>query len=577
MNKSAILTFLAVVGVVLLSAMFRFYDIQNYPAGLFPDEAANGEDALLILDGDYRPFYPRGNGREGLYYFLEALSIKMFGIGVWQLHAVSAVVGVMTVLAMYFATRVWFGRAAGILAALFLATSHWHVTLSRTGFRAILIPLFVALFTALTGYTIRSVKRERKLSSFVFAGLAGAAFAGGFYTYIAYRVMVGVVVGIFVLLLLAAIHPKIGFPHFKRYGWQLIVGILATLIVLAPLLLFFVERPEDFVGRAGQVSVFNEDLQNKYGGGELLPTIWYSFSETAKSFFAGNGDLNWRHNVAGFPLLNPLVGVLFLLGLAWTIRGTVVVGWKLIRGQEVHLGMIYPYVLLLIAGMLAPVITTAEGIPHGLRSIGLVAPIFLLAGTAGAVVWHWCQYRVGKVIALSVCNGVVISFLLLGALYDGSLYFMVARNDSEAYYAYRSDLTEAAEYINGFSRKDARPYLVLDKFSLQTVHFLTSVAAHDYTVGGEAHPDEDVHRWRQVDPEKSHLVPLLPGEVMIFTQSTIFDAKRYVKKYQEVELVESRTNRFGQEIMRIYMMPLSEPDVEGVQDEEGGSSFDLDA
>ena len=575
MNKRVLLTFLAVVGIVLLAFVFRFYDIQNYPAGLFPDEAANGEDALLILDGDYRPFYPRGNGREGLYFFLEAFSIGWLGIGVWQLHAVSAVVGVMTVLAMYFATRVWFGRMAGILAALFLATSHWHVTLSRTGFRAILIPLFVALFTASVGYTIRSVKREKKLLSFVMAALAGASFAGGFYTYIAYRVMIGVVVGIFGLLLLAAVHPKIGFPHFKRYGWQLVVSVLAVLLVFAPLGWFFVQQPDDFVGRAGQVSVFNKELQEKYGGGELLPTIWYSLNETVMSFFAGSGDINWRHNVSGFPLLNPLVGLLFLLGLAWTLRGTVMVGWKLFRGQEVHLGMIYPYVLLLIVGMLAPVISTAEGIPHGLRSIGLVMPIFLLAGTAGAVVLHWCQYKAGKGVVLSIFGGVTISFLLLGALYDGSLYFLVARNDAEARYAYRSDLTEVARYINNFSQRETRPYLVLDEFSLQTIHFLTSVVSHEYTVGEEIHPDEKEHRWQQVDPEKSHLVFLRLGEVMIFTQSTIFDAKRYVEKYPDVELVESKTNRFGREIMRVYMMPSGEPDVEGVIDED--KAFDLDA
>ena len=58
---------LTLAAIVVLAAGFRLYDLQNFPGGLFPDEAANGEDALLVLDGDYRPFYPRGNGREGLY------------------------------------------------------------------------------------------------------------------------------------------------------------------------------------------------------------------------------------------------------------------------------------------------------------------------------------------------------------------------------------------------------------------------------------------------------------------------------------------------------------------------------
>jgi len=294
MNQKAWLTGLAVVGVVLIAVGFRFYDLQNFPPGLFPDEAANGEDALLILDGDWRPFYPRGNGREGLFFYLEALSIELFGIGVWQLHVVSAAVGVLSVLAMYFATRVWFGRLAGLLAALLLATSHWHVTLSRTGFRAILIPLFMALFTAFVGYTIVSVKKRRTVSGYVFAALAGAALAGGFYTYIAYRVMIGVVLGVIGLLLLAALHPKIGFPHVKRYGKQAAVAILAALIVAAPLVIYFVQQPGDFVGRAGQVSVFSKDLQAEFGGGRLVPTILYSLQKTLMSLRSREGQGSGR-------------------------------------------------------------------------------------------------------------------------------------------------------------------------------------------------------------------------------------------------------------------------------------------
>ncbi|MFH1354488.1 MAG: glycosyltransferase family 39 protein [bacterium] len=571
MSRKVLLTGLAVFVVVLVAIGFRFYDITNYPPGLFPDEAANGEDALLILEGDYRPFYPRGNGREALFFFLEALSIKLFGIGAWQLHMVSAVIGALTVVATYFATRIWFGRLAGVLAALFLATSHWHVTLSRTGFRAILIPLFLAAFTALTGYVIAAIGRKKAGWSYVYAALAGAALAGGFYTYIAYRVMVGVVGGIFVLLLLAAVHPKIGFPHFRRYGRQLAVGAVAAVLVLAPLGWYFGQNPEDFVGRAGQVSVFSKDLQEQVGGGKLLPTLAYTAETTLMSFFAGPGDVNWRHNVAGFALLNPLVGLLFLLGLAWTIHGTVLVAYKVMRGQEVHLGMIFPYLLLLLLGMLMPVITTAQGLPHGLRSIGLAFPIFLLAGTAGAVIVHWCRRRAGSEAGSGLCGGLIAGLLLLGVVYDGALYFGVARNDPGAHYAYRGDLTQVAVWLNEYA---GRPYLVLDKFSLQTIHFLTSVAAHEHTVGDEVHPDEEQHKWRQVDPAMSHLTVLKPGEVIAFTQSTLVDADRYEEIHPEVELIESKVDRFGQEIMRVYEVP--EPAVEGIQN-EGGERGDLDA
>ncbi len=556
--RRVVLTGLVLTAVVLVAGLFRLYDIQQFPPGLFPDEAANGEDALLINSGDLRPFYPRGNGREALYFYLEAAAIGWLGIGFWQLHLVSALIGTATVLAMYFATRVWYGRIAGLLAALFLATNHWHVTMSRTGFRAILIPLFVALFTAWAGYTIRSVKQGKKKMSYAYAALSGAAFAGGFYTYIAYRVMAGVVLGVLFLLVIAAAHKKIGFPHGRRYGRQLIISIVTAILVFAPLGWYFVQEPADFVGRAGQVSIFNQELQDEYGGGTLAGTLIYSTRETLLSFFAGSGDLNWRHNVAGFPLLNPLVGMLFLLGLAWAIRGVVMVGYKIWRGEEVHLGMSYAYFLLIIAGMLVPVIATAEGMPHGLRSIGLVVPIFVLAGTAGAVIVNWLRRRMRGSVLLGAGYGIMALLLLVGIIYDGGLYFGVARNDAGAYYDYRADLTQAVKYIEeyeasqGSGRGAAKPYLVLDGFSLQTPHFLLSVRAHEYTTGDEVHPDEEQHRYRSVVPEKSYLINMDPGEIMIFTQSTLPDADRYKEMYPGVELVESQTNRFGEEIMRVY-------------------------
>lgn len=548
------MTIVAVVGVIAIAAWFRFYDITNYPPGLFPDQAANGEDALLILDGDVRPFYPRGNGREALFFYLQAAFIKVFGIGVWPMFAASALVGTLTVPALFFATRVYFGRLAGVLAALFLATNHWHVTLSRTGFRAILIPLFVALFTALVGYTVRAVNKKQQRAAVVYAALAGAAFAGGFYSYIAYRIMVAVVLGVVLIMLLAALHPNIGFPHLRRYRRHVLVAGVAGTVVIAPLLGYFWQHPQDFVGRAGQVSVFSPDLQKQYGGGTLVPTIAYSFRETVVSFLAGEGDTNWRHNVAGFPLLNPLVGVLFLLGLTWFIHGTVLMGYTIVRGREVHLSLIYPYVVLLLFGMLVPVITTAEGMPHGLRSIGLVAPLFLIAGTAGSVCVYWVKRRIGSSWR-AVGLGAVVGLLVVGMVYDGTVYFLIARRDSQAYAAYRGDLTRVAHFINEYHQEHpdaARPWVVLDGFSLQTIHYLTSVAAHDHVVGNEPHPDAAQHIWEGIDPAIAPAIALPLGHLIIFTQSTMVDADRYAREHPNLELVAQERNFWGQEIMRVY-------------------------
>lgn len=525
---------IAVAAVVVLAWVVRTYGITQYPPGLFPDEAANGEDTISILQGDIRPFYSGNNGREGLFFFLQAALIKTFGIGFWQMHLASAIVGTLTVFAIYFATQVFFGRLAGLLAALFLATSSWHLVLSRTGFRAIMIPLFVCLFTACAGYIIAAVKEKRITASYIYAALAGIFFSAGFYTYIAYRAMVGVVLGILVLLLLAALHPKIGFPHVRRYGKQTLLALVMAVLTLLPLAMYFIQHPDEFVGRANQVSIFSHDLQREVGGGTLLGTLWYATNKTVLSFFT-HGDENWRHNVSGYPLLNPLVGFLFVLGILWTIRGTWEVLRRIMKGKEVHFGMMYPYLLLLLFGMMLPAITTAEGMPHALRSIGMSAPIYMLAGTAGAVALRWSIAWGIKRNVLGMVYGAAAGLLIVSSAYGPLLYFMISRNTPEAHEAYRGDLTVVSEYINGF-RGSSKPYLVVDEFFSKTVHFL-------------AHGDT----YRLLEPSKSDLTPLLPGEVIIFTQSTIPDADRYVKVYgSSIKQVTSRLNRFGQEVMRVY-------------------------
>lgn len=558
---------IAALCIVAFAGFLRSYDITSYPPGLFPDEAANGEDVLLILEGDTRPFYPRGNGREALFFYLQALMVKMYGIGVWQMHMASVIVGTLTVLAIYFATQVYFGRLAGVLAALFLATSSWHLTLSRTGFRAIMMPLFISLFTAFAGLVVQSVKDKRTAASYVYGALAGASFAGGFYTYIAYRAMVGVIIGVVILLLLAALHPKIGFPHFRRYGKQLLVAFLACIVCLLPLGIYFAQNPKDFIGRAGQVSVFSPALQQEFGGGTLLGTMLYSINETMLSFFT-YGDENWRHNVSGYPLLNPLVGILFLLGVLWAIKGTWDVFWKISHGKEVHLGMIYPYLLLVLLGLMVPTIMTAEGMPHALRSIGMAAPIYILAGTAGAVALRWALRWGAAYRLMGIVYGTAAGLLIVFSAYGPLLYFMINRNSPEAAQAYRGDLAVVSNFLNEYAaahQEETRPYLVLDPFFAQSVHFLSSAVAHEYG----SHPDEDMHRYTLLDPATSDQTLVRSGEVIVFTQSTIFDADRYDAAYKSsIVLVESKRNRFGQEIMRVYT---------GKEGPVQKKEFDLDA
>jgi hypothetical protein len=441
-----------------------------------------------------------------------------------------------------------------------MATSYWQVTISRTGFRAGMIPLCVAAFTAFAAYTVRAVSHKEKEWSYISAALAGIMFSLGFYTYIAYRMMPAVVLALLFILVIAAWHPKIGFPHVRRYGWHVVIALLAALITLVPMFVYFSQHPSAFIGRAGQVSIFSPDLQKQYGGGTLLGTLTYSVRTTLLSFFVGHGDLNWRHSVAGYPLLNPLVAFLFLLGFAFALSGCVNLVRRILQGKEIHLTLMDAYLVLLWLAMVVPVVTTAEGMPHALRSEGVVVPTFMMAGVAAAVIIHWVLRRMQGAVRRGVALGVIVGLIVVGGLYDGVLYFFIARNNAQAYEEYRGDLTQVAQFLNEYRQEhpdSTRPYLVLDAFSVQTVHFLTSVSAHDY----QSHPDEEMHNYTLLDPATSSLTPLRPEEVIVFTQSTLPDADRYASKYTgQIELIRSQKNRFGEEIMRIYQgLPGSGP------------------
>src|SRR3989344_9433642 len=97
---------LLMLGVMIIAAFFRFWQITETPPGLYPDEAMNGTNAQeAIRTGDYKIFYPENNGREGLFINIQSLSLRIFGNEPWALRVVSAIFGILTVLGLYLMTR----------------------------------------------------------------------------------------------------------------------------------------------------------------------------------------------------------------------------------------------------------------------------------------------------------------------------------------------------------------------------------------------------------------------------------------------------------------------------------------
>ncbi len=588
--------------VLFIAIFFRFYLISQMPGGLFPDMAANGLDINSMQQGQLQPFYERGNGREALFFYLEWISVTLFGKGVWQFSIVSALFGVLAVLMCYFLTyrlvlmgSIFFDVSAteavkeklksraintGLLAMFLMAVSTWHVVLSRTAFRATLIPFFSALVLYFLIRTYQSVTTKTKLW---FSFLTGAAFALGFYTYIAFRIMVPIMAMVILWPFLAQIRLGGILGSLKKYFFPIVLFVIGFGIFIFPLAKYFVIHPDAFIGRAGQVSVYNPNLYLVNGmqltGKPPLNTVVSVVGQVFKTQFLGfftHGDLNWRQNISGYPFLSPLISPFFGAGLLLM----VILGVWYFFAPNKRSGW-WKYYLLVgwFFGMMLPVITTAEGIPHGLRGIGTIPVVFIITAISlyefGSCayklhkkIWQdcWCHPKSSawesaqqgsvqddlrhphfnrfKFLTLML-KSVVCFFALALIIQSYYLYFVYAFNSDANFYSFRSDLTPVSQYLIQRCDKN-NTYLVLDKFSVQTTDFLTSNRYGNF---------EDACNvpYIQVDPENVWQLPSLrEGQEVVFTQSSMFDTVKFKQYHPEAHLKQELINKFGQDVLAIY-------------------------
>src|SRR5574337_68433 len=118
---------------VLIGALFGIM-LGNRPLSV-PDEGRYVEiPREMATTGDY--LTPRLNGikyfeKPVLFYWLEAFSIRLFGLDESGLRLWPALFALFGCLAVYAAGKRLFGRRAGFLAAIVLSTSVLYYALSR--------------------------------------------------------------------------------------------------------------------------------------------------------------------------------------------------------------------------------------------------------------------------------------------------------------------------------------------------------------------------------------------------------------------------------------------------------------
>jgi hypothetical protein len=415
--------------IFVLAAFLRFHDLGALPPGLFFDEAMNGVNAVEAnQSGNYQVFYADNNGREGLFINIQALFLKLFeffgnsspfNVEPWMLRVPSAIFGTLTVIGLFFLTRILTRSdfTAGA-AAFFIATSFWHINFSRIGLRAISAVFWLVwgLYFLLLGFS--KLREERKQRAYVLLAIAGLIYGAGFHSYIAYRLTPALV-----LLVLAWLAIQLDNKALWLRGAA--VFLSTAMVVAAPLALYFLRHPDAFFARISQVSVLSsKNVEHR---------LWSNIRATALMLNVA-GDRLARHNVTGRPEVFLPVGILLLLGLG--------LGLYLLVQRKASA---WPYVICtfwLVLGAI-PAIMSNENLPHALRSILMIPPSFILAALAADQVRLWLTPRVSGenlVIAASA-----LALILAGEAYW--TYFHTFASDPRTKEAFEGNLADVGREV----------------------------------------------------------------------------------------------------------------------------------
>ncbi len=142
---------LTLAALTLLALLLRIVAIERIPQNFGGDEGEMGMEARGVLQEAYpNPFVTGWLSHPVIWFYIQALSLTLFGNNVFGLRMLSALLGTATVTMLYVFARPLFDRGIALGATALFASYHFHIHFSRLGVNNIADPLFaLAAFAAL--------------------------------------------------------------------------------------------------------------------------------------------------------------------------------------------------------------------------------------------------------------------------------------------------------------------------------------------------------------------------------------------------------------------------------------------
>ena len=423
---------LILAAILVVATGVRLYNLEDMPPGVWYDEADNITHAQrYALDPGRIPVYEPSTNLPTLFLLPIAALVKLTGVAVTTPRLVAVAFGAAGIVVAFLLVRHMFGAFAGLIAAFFTAFMRWDIIWSRMGMHGIT----GVLFAALAGWLTLRALRSGRYSDYAFAG---ASLGLGMWFYSPFR-MFPLVVGFMLVH-----HLAVSRPPFRRFALSVLIMILTSLFVAAPVAQFAIDDSETFFSRAESTSVFNITPRERW-----VDQINESLEEHLL-MFNRQGDPNPRHNLPGEPMLDFFMAALFALGFFFALT----------QWRNTAIFTLPFWVLFMV---LPGVLTVPWESPQSLRSILVIPAVAALAAYPLERLWAAARAAPWPIVrryALPVMLGV----LAVIAYINVEFYFGDQANDPRVFAEFSTDETlmarsHAEMQKRGYSIWTSRQYL----------------------------------------------------------------------------------------------------------------------
>jgi len=417
-------TIVFLLSIVLLGSFLRLYKLDKFPPSLFGDEVDVGYQAYSILKtgkdylGQKWPisFHSIADWRTPLFLYADVPFVAFFGLNEWGVRLPAALFGILTIPAIYFLAKFFFkDEKIGLLSALCLVLSMWHLQYSRAAFEVTQMLFFLIVGLC---FFFLGLEKEKFLSlSAVFLALAPYSYSTAkfflpillvFLTIIFFRKLKKISrksISISIFLLFILLLPM-GYDIFfgKAADRFSILSVFSDPTVIPQV--GFDRQTDLFVETNGQFAVgtspsfLSRVFHNKFlsWSTALIRNYFRVFST---EFLFTNGDINYRHSVQGG------LGEFYWLDAVFVIIGFYYLFFKHKNAETKK------FLLCWLFFSPIPSVLTRDGGNHATRLILILPPLLILIALGiNCFLQLMTKKHLGKIIIAVVFLGYLGQFFI---------------------------------------------------------------------------------------------------------------------------------------------------------------------